>query len=120
MSSFLRHVPETRFQAKRTVKLRSTARFAVPRASRGGWDDEPVFARAPKPSWSPREGAKVRSIVQDEDYSQNLPQYIVGERVTNARFGSGTIAEVSGSGRDAKVTVDFDDETVGAIESPVE
>ena len=36
-----------------------------------------------------------------------------GERVAHAKFGSGTIAEVSGGGKDAKVTVDFDDEEVG-------
>jgi DNA helicase-2/ATP-dependent DNA helicase PcrA len=33
--------------------------------------------------------------------------------VRHTRFGSGTIAELSGSGRDAKVTVDFDDESIG-------
>lgn len=29
------------------------------------------------------------------------------------RFGTGTIAELSGVGKDTKVTVDFDDETIG-------
>jgi DNA helicase-2/ATP-dependent DNA helicase PcrA len=33
--------------------------------------------------------------------------------VQHARFGGGTIAEVSGSGREAKVTIDFDDDEVG-------
>jgi hypothetical protein len=28
-------------------------------------------------------------------------------------FGSGTVTDVAGSGRAAKVTVEFDDETVG-------
>ena len=36
-----------------------------------------------------------------------------GARVRHRKFGSGTIAEVSGSGRDAKVRIDFDDESVG-------
>ena len=36
-----------------------------------------------------------------------------GERVRHARFGSGTIAELAGVGRDTKVTIDFDDETIG-------
>ncbi|MEY4008143.1 MAG: hypothetical protein RLZZ467_1210, partial [Gemmatimonadota bacterium] len=49
----------------------------------------------------------------EEEASQDLPAFIPGERVRHGRFGSGTIAEVSGSGKDAKVTVDFDDETVG-------
>jgi DNA helicase-2/ATP-dependent DNA helicase PcrA len=33
--------------------------------------------------------------------------------VKHPRFGAGTIVDVNGSGRDAKVTVDFDDEAVG-------
>jgi DNA helicase-2/ATP-dependent DNA helicase PcrA len=33
--------------------------------------------------------------------------------VRHRKFGSGTIAELSGAGRDAKVKVDFDDEAVG-------
>jgi DNA helicase-2/ATP-dependent DNA helicase PcrA len=38
---------------------------------------------------------------------------VKGERVRHARFGSGTIAELSGTGRDTKVTIDFDDESIG-------
>jgi DNA helicase-2/ATP-dependent DNA helicase PcrA len=33
--------------------------------------------------------------------------------VKHRTFGSGTISAVTGTGRDAKVTVDFDDESVG-------
>jgi DNA helicase-2/ATP-dependent DNA helicase PcrA len=113
ISSFLRAVPETHFTTKQTVRLRSTARFAAPRGSRGGWDSERAFGRAPRPSWSPRAGASVRSIAADEEASQDMPHFVPGERVAHARFGSGTIAEVSGSGKEAKVTVDFDDEGVG-------
>ena len=39
--------------------------------------------------------------------------FAIGERVRHAKFGSGTIAELTGSGRDAKVRIDFDDEDVG-------
>jgi DNA helicase-2/ATP-dependent DNA helicase PcrA len=48
-----------------------------------------------------------------EDESQDVPELRVGERVQHAKFGSGTIAEFSGSGRDAKVRIDFDDEEIG-------
>jgi DNA helicase-2/ATP-dependent DNA helicase PcrA len=51
--------------------------------------------------------------MQDEEASQDLPSFAPGERVTHGRFGSGTIAEVSGEGKQAKVTVDFDDENIG-------
>ena len=49
----------------------------------------------------------------EEAPSQDLPRFVPGERVRHTRFGSGTIAELSGAGRDAKVTVDFDDESIG-------
>jgi DNA helicase-2/ATP-dependent DNA helicase PcrA len=113
ISSFLRVVPAAHFEMKQTVRLRSTARFATPHGSRNAWGNEPTFGRASRPSWSPREGASVRSIAADEDASQDLPNFVKGERVSHARFGSGTISDVSGSGKEAKVTVDFDDESVG-------
>ena len=39
--------------------------------------------------------------------------FAIGARVKHRKFGSGTIAELAGAGRDAKVKVDFDDETIG-------
>jgi DNA helicase-2/ATP-dependent DNA helicase PcrA len=33
---------------------------------------------------------------------------VKGERVVHGTFGSGSVAEISGFGRDLKVTVDFD------------
>jgi DNA helicase-2/ATP-dependent DNA helicase PcrA len=42
-----------------------------------------------------------------------MPILAAGARVRHAKFGSGTIAELSGNGRDAKVRIDFDDEEVG-------
>ena len=48
-----------------------------------------------------------------EDESQDGAVFAIGARVRHRKFGSGTIAELSGTGREAKVKVDFDDETVG-------
>jgi DNA helicase II / ATP-dependent DNA helicase PcrA len=48
-----------------------------------------------------------------EDESQDAPSFVPGERVKHAKFGSGTIAELTGSGRDTKVRIDFDDEEIG-------
>jgi DNA helicase-2/ATP-dependent DNA helicase PcrA len=48
-----------------------------------------------------------------EDESQDAPSFMPGERVKHAKFGSGTIAELTGSGRDMKVRIDFDDEEIG-------
>jgi DNA helicase-2/ATP-dependent DNA helicase PcrA len=38
---------------------------------------------------------------------------VKGERVKHSRFGSGTIQELSGVGKETKVTIDFDDEAIG-------
>ena len=39
--------------------------------------------------------------------------FAVGEKVRHAKFGSGTIAELTGSGRDLTVRIDFEDEEIG-------
>ncbi|MBL0172323.1 MAG: UvrD-helicase domain-containing protein [Gemmatimonadaceae bacterium] len=61
------------------------------------WSDRAARPRAPEP----------------EDESQDAPRFAVGERVRHAKFGTGTIAELTGAGRDAKVRIDFDDDEVG-------
>jgi DNA helicase-2/ATP-dependent DNA helicase PcrA len=48
-----------------------------------------------------------------EEVSQDTPRYVKGERVRHRRFGSGTIQGLTGTGRDLKVSVAFDDEAVG-------
>lgn len=130
-SRLLDHLDESRVELRRTIRLRSTTRLAAPPRDGGpraygrrdyGERDPGVRRRAPEdgaefgrlkpPSWSPREGS-VPSFVADEESSQDLPAFTKGERVSHAKFGSGTIAEVSGAGKDAKVTVDFDDEAIG-------
>jgi DNA helicase-2/ATP-dependent DNA helicase PcrA len=48
-----------------------------------------------------------------EHESQDAPVFRMGARVKHRKFGTGTIAELSGIGRDAKVKIDFDDEMIG-------
>ena len=48
-----------------------------------------------------------------DDVSQDTPRYVKGERVRHRRFGSGTIQGLTGTGRDLKVSVAFDDEEIG-------
>ena len=47
----------------------------------------------------------------DAGLNQDLPRFVKGEAVLHDTFGSGTIGEIAGFGRDLKVTVHFD--TVG-------
>ena len=52
--------------------------------------------------------------IQDDDLdfdtglNQDLPRFVKGEAVVHDTFGSGTVGEVVGFGRDLKVTVHFD------------
>ena len=48
-----------------------------------------------------------------EEASQDSPRYLKGERVRHRRFGGGVIQGLTGTGRDLKVAVLFDDEEHG-------
>jgi DNA helicase-2/ATP-dependent DNA helicase PcrA len=82
-------------------------------STRGGKStDEPAFGSAPA-GWGEARGSARARVPQPEDESQDIAVVEVGARVKHAKFGSGTIAELTGSGRDAKVRIDFDDEEIG-------
>jgi DNA helicase-2/ATP-dependent DNA helicase PcrA len=51
--------------------------------------------------------------VFDVDESQDTPRYVKGERVRHRKFGGGVVRDVSGVGRQFKVTVEFDDAGIG-------
>jgi DNA helicase-2/ATP-dependent DNA helicase PcrA len=53
------------------------------------------------------------TAVPPEEASQDSPRYVKGERVRHRRFGSGTIRGLTGTGRDLKVSVAFDDDEIG-------
>ncbi|MDP3774618.1 MAG: UvrD-helicase domain-containing protein [Gemmatimonadales bacterium] len=98
-------------------------------------DDVPpslVEEKVTRPSWSmvrePRRGpsrepARTSSPAtlalvtemehQEAERNDDAPLYRLGERVRHRRFGGGTIKHVAGRGRDLKVQVEFDDESVG-------
>lgn len=111
LSSFVTADAESLLEVRQTARLRSTPSMFGGR--RGGtrredvWDDPD----ADLPRWRP--DPRREAAVAIEDVSQDAPAFAVGERVRHGRFGGGMIAALSGSGRDAKVTVAFDDESVG-------
>jgi DNA helicase-2/ATP-dependent DNA helicase PcrA len=119
-SSFLRELPAALVNTRSTVKLRGSGRSAGTDVAWGRWSGPSDTDDWPRATPSARRPGTpvVRSVTgfrpsTEEDESQDRPAFLPGERVQHARFGGGTIAEVSGSGRDAKVTVDFDDESIG-------
>ena len=71
------------------------------------------FGKAPTGFSTPNRREQPKGPPEPEDESQDTPLFQPGERVKHARFGSGTIAELTGSGRDTKVRIDFDDEEIG-------
>ena len=121
-SSFLDRIPAGMVEARTTPRARSMGRASF--APTGGWLDDGGGARTAgggsSRAASRRPGQAVSGYRDlggwksaPEDESQDVAAIVVGERVRHRKFGSGTIAEVGGVGRDAKVKVDFDDESIG-------
>jgi DNA helicase-2/ATP-dependent DNA helicase PcrA len=102
-SSFLAAIPPQLVEQRPTLRLRATGRAVLPQT--------PAMRRPGAPvGGSLRRGGAPDT---EAESSQDQPRFIKGERVRHKRFGSGTITELSGTGRETKVTVDFDDESVG-------
>jgi DNA helicase-2/ATP-dependent DNA helicase PcrA len=77
-----------------------------------GWSDSAARRRPGQPAEVPvtgRRSALPRSAAEEGEE----PPFATGARVRHRKFGSGTVAELAGSGRDLKVKIDFDDESVG-------
>jgi DNA helicase-2/ATP-dependent DNA helicase PcrA len=109
ISTFITPAAEALVEAQATIRLRASGRSGGtgvrPQAGPRDWDDD-----APR-TWQ-RDASRERAVEMD-DVSQDVPAFVQGERVRHKTFGSGTISALAGGGRDAKVTVDFDDESVG-------
>ncbi len=107
-SRFLKALPPGIVEEKRTTSLWAPDWGAGAQGRRGGgWRDE-------RTRFQP--GATLRPsdlAPSDAEASQDTPRFVKGERVRHRRFGGGTIQGLSGTGRDLKVSVKFDDEEVG-------
>jgi DNA helicase-2/ATP-dependent DNA helicase PcrA len=129
-SSFLDAIPDGMVDRRKTMKARSSGRgFMSERvsASRGfrertaaddapsAWGESAATRRPGTPVSHTRAvmGRAAAAPMDDADVSQDAPMLAVGVRVKHRKFGSGTIAELAGSGRDAKAKIDFDDEAIG-------
>jgi DNA helicase-2/ATP-dependent DNA helicase PcrA len=133
-SSFLDGIPPAMLEKRSTIKVRSSGRSFM----RAGVDSPGGYGRSsygrgieprsrveidldevtPRASAAARRPGTPLGFVGGggagvEYESQVAPSYVLGARVKHRKFGSGTIAELAGAGRDAKVKVDFDDADVG-------
>ena len=114
-SAFLTPIPKGMLETKETIRARSEGRSAF--ATFGQRDDgdretyRPSLRRPGVPVSISRYGPA--RFADEAEVSQDAPAYRVGERVKHKTFGSGVIAEMTGSGRELKVRVDFDNPEVG-------
>jgi DNA helicase-2/ATP-dependent DNA helicase PcrA len=112
-SSFLAAVPSGMLERCDTMRVRSSGRIAMADAGRWSSGGGGRRAAARRPGTPVALGAHWAADIDPADVSQDAPAYVIGERVRHRTFGSGTIAEVSGGGRDAKVKIDFEDTAIG-------
>ncbi len=110
-SRFLREIAGTALQEKKTLRVSTMGRgtgTSSYRPTGGGFNSGAYPARRTHdvPSWR-------KTAITDAEISQDEPRYVKGERVKHKLFGDGSIAELTGVGREVKAVIDFDDETVG-------
>jgi DNA helicase-2/ATP-dependent DNA helicase PcrA len=107
-SRFLGSIPPGIIEERRT-----TALWAPDWGGASGRRYEGRFGRGESSAPSSPIPPSRPAAVAPEDASQDSPRYVKGERVRHRRFGSGTIRGLTGTGRDLKVSVAFDDEEIG-------
>jgi DNA helicase-2/ATP-dependent DNA helicase PcrA len=106
-SRFIGEIAGANLDEKKTLRVGALGRRSV-----GGRDTSFSGAYPPRrthdvPSW------RRQTPIAEAEASQDEPRYVKGERVKHKLFGEGSIAELSGVGREVKAVIDFDDESVG-------
>ncbi|HEX9221248.1 MAG TPA: UvrD-helicase domain-containing protein [Gemmatimonadaceae bacterium] len=105
-SRFLREIAAANLDERKTLRVTSMGRRAPGRE--GGFSGAyPARRTHEVPSW------RRAAPIAEAEASQDEPRYVKGERVRHKLFGEGSIAELSGVGREVKAVIDFDDEAVG-------
>lgn len=97
-SRFLKDIPAGMLEERGTMRAKTSGRHS--------WTNAVSRKTHAIPEW--------RSAKRDwAAESQDEPAYVPGERVRHTTFGTGTISEIGGMGRDVKATIAFDDDQVG-------
>jgi ATP-dependent DNA helicase UvrD/PcrA len=104
-SRFLETVPAAVVEERSTTPSWSRSAY-----DRRGWSG-PYRGAGRRP---PRSVVEEAEPVFEVEESQDAPRFVKGERVRHRKFGGGVVREVSGVGRNLKVTVEFDDSVVGS------
>ncbi len=106
-SRFLREIASASLEEKKTLRVSAMGR-GTSSSRTSGFSSGPYPARRTHdvPAWR-------KVAITEAELSQDEPRYVKGERVKHKLFGDGSIAELSGVGREVKAVIDFDDEAVG-------
>jgi DNA helicase-2/ATP-dependent DNA helicase PcrA len=105
-SRFLREIAAANLEERKTLRVSAMGRGAPGRDI--GFSGAYASRRTHEvPSW------RRATPIAEAEASQDEPRYVKGERVKHKLFGDGSIAELSGVGREVKAVIDFDDETIG-------
>ena len=105
-SRFLREIAASNLDMRKTLRVSAMGRGSMGRdiGFKGAY---PSRRTHDVPTW------RKADPISEAEASQDEPRYVKGERVKHKLFGDGSIAELSGVGREVKAVIDFDDETVG-------
>lgn len=111
-SRFLKDIPGGMLEEKRTIKVRAAGRSSFARDSspevgfgQTSWRGGSTRRTHDVPAW--------KGGMQSTEVAEASPGYVTGERIRHKLFGVGRISELSGTGRDVKAVIDFDDAAVG-------
>jgi DNA helicase-2/ATP-dependent DNA helicase PcrA len=105
-SRFLREIESAQLEERKTLRVTTMGRSSSSRGEGYRSGAYPARRTHDVPSWR-------KTAITEAEISQDEPRYVKGERVKHKLFGDGSIAELSGVGRDVKAVIDFDDEAVG-------
>ena len=107
-SRFLREIAGASLDERKTLRVTTMGRSRSSGSRETGFSGAyPARRTYDVPSW------RRATPIAEAEASQDEPRYVKGERVRHKLFGDGSIAELSGVGREVKAVIDFDDEAVG-------
>jgi DNA helicase-2/ATP-dependent DNA helicase PcrA len=106
-SRFLTEIAAANLDERKTLRVTTMGRRSAGREGIGFSGAYPARRTYDVPTW------RRPTPIAEAEASQDEPRYVKGERVRHKLFGDGSIAELSGVGREVKAVIDFDDESVG-------
>lgn len=111
LSPFVGSVPNELLEEHQSVRLqRETPRRIEMEWGRSRRDERRGKAGTPSSAAGEEAGEASHELSYEfeADFDQDQPRMIKGERVLHETFGSGRILEITGVGRDVKITVEFE------------